>query len=142
MRRHLPAMTSGVAFGKVLQRQVPRGHAPTENKPPVAIVRNNVIACIQLNGNSDQRFMSHAGDMKMALALANQILLTQVGMATFQNRFKQSKLIFLAERGHMISMLYLHLRIDNRADLFRIENNDGHGKTNVGTEQGSNRTVP
>jgi len=72
--------------------------------------------------------------VKVAFALAIQILLAQVGVAALQNRGQEPQLILFAERRHMGLILQLHLRIDNRADLFRIENVDARDKRKVGAE--------
>jgi len=70
--------------------------------------------------------------MKVAFALAIQILLAQVGVAALQNRGQEPQFILFAERRHMGLILQLHLRIDNRGDLFRIENVDARDKRKVG----------
>src|SRR5438128_4373143 len=45
--------------------------------------------------------------MEVALALAIQILLAQIGVPALQDRFEQAKLIFLAQRRHNLSILLL-----------------------------------
>src|SRR5262249_56902616 len=43
MRGHLAATTASVAFGKVFQAELARGHATPEHEPAVSIIRNDVI---------------------------------------------------------------------------------------------------
>jgi hypothetical protein len=79
--------------------------------------------------------------MEMTFALAIQILLAQVGVTALQNYPEEAKLIVLAERRHTMSILQLHLRIDNRADLFRMEDVDGRSRFKAEAGQGSDRSV-
>ena len=43
MRRHLTPTASGIALGKVLERQLTRAHATAEHETAIAIVRNDII---------------------------------------------------------------------------------------------------
>ena len=141
VRRHLPAAASGIALGKIFQGKLLRGHASSKNKAAVAIIRHDVIVWLHLDGNGGERFVSHPGDMEVAFALTIQILLAQIRMPAFQHGGEKPQFFFFAQRWHTRSILQLHLRIDNHADLVRMDDVDECGHIQFETEQGSNRTI-
>ena len=85
--------------------------------------------------------MPHAGDVEVAFALTIQILLAQIRMPTLQHRGEEPQLFFFAQRWHAMSILQLHLRIDNRADLVRMEDVDECDHIQVETGRGSDRSI-
>ena len=100
MRWHLAAATASVPFRKIFQTELTRRHAAPQYEAAIAIVRNDVIVRLHLNRHSGQRFVTHSGNMKMSLALTDQILLAQVRMAAFHHRAQKPQLIFLAWGRH------------------------------------------
>ena len=138
---HLPAATSGIALGKIFQSKFARGHASPENKAAIAIIRNDVIVWLHLDGNGGECFVPHAGNVEVAFALAIQILLAQIRMPAFQHRGEEPQLFFFAQRWHTMSILQLHLPIDNHADLVRMEDVDECNRLQIETGQGSDRTI-
>ena len=89
-------------------------HAAAKHQPAIAIIRNDVIIRLHLNGNGGKRFVTHSGDMKVAFALAIQILLAQIGMPALKHDREKAQLIFLAQLRHTMSILQLQLQLDNR----------------------------
>ena len=114
MRRHHPTATARFAFGKIFERELSRGHSAAEDQTAVAIKRNDVIVQFHLNGDGGERFMPHAGNVKMTFALSIQILLAQIGMPALEHDREKAQLIFLAQLRHTMSILQLQLRLDNR----------------------------
>src|ERR1051325_6499324 len=102
MRRHLPAAASGVAFGEVFPPELTRGHAAPEREAAIAIVGHQIIVRLGLNRNGSERFVAHARHMKMAFALAIEVLLAQIGVPALEHQTKKAQLVFLGERGHTI----------------------------------------
>jgi hypothetical protein len=81
----LPPAAAGVAFCKILQAELSGGHAAPKHEATVAIIRNNVIVRLRLDRYGRQRFVAHTGDVKMSLALTNQILFPQIRVPALQN---------------------------------------------------------
>ena len=58
--------------------------------------------------------MPHSGNVKVAFALAIQILLAQIGMPALEHDREKAQFIFFAQLRHTMSILQLQLRLDNR----------------------------
>ena len=98
MRRHLPAVTLTFALREVIERQFRRGNTATENERAIAIITADVVARLRLNGNGGERLMAHAGNVKVALALAVEILLAQIAMPALEQDRKESEFLLLGQR--------------------------------------------
>ena len=85
MGRHLPPAAAGVAFGKIFQAELTRGHAAPKHEPTVAIIRNDIIIGLHLDRDRRQRFMAHPKDVKMSFALTIQILFAEIRVSALQN---------------------------------------------------------
>ena len=64
----------GVRAAMAFQAELASGHAAPKHEATVAIIRNDVIVRLHLDRDRRQPFVAHPGDVKMSLALANQIL--------------------------------------------------------------------
>src|SRR5205823_4905446 len=100
MRRHLPAVTFTLGLCEIIDRQLPRTHPATEDQSAIAIVRDDVVVALHLNRNGGQSFMPHPGNMKMAFALAIEILLAQITMPALKQDGQKSQLFVSAQFRH------------------------------------------
>jgi hypothetical protein len=100
MRRHLPSVTFTLRLCEIIDRQLPRTDAATEDQSAIAIVRDDVIVLLHLNRNGGQPFVPHAGDMEMAFALAIEILLAQIAMPALKQDGQQSQLFLPVQFRH------------------------------------------
>ena len=104
VRRHHSPAAAGVSFREVFQTQLACGHAPAQHQAAIAIVRDNVIVRLHLDGNGRERFVAHARDMEMALALAIQVLLAQIRVPALEHDRKKTQFILLAQFRHTMSI--------------------------------------
>ena len=84
MRRHLSPVTFALSLREIIDGQLPRADATTEHQRAIAIEGDNVIILLHLNGNGSERFVPHARNVKVALALAIEILLAQITMPALE----------------------------------------------------------
>jgi len=100
MGRHLAAVTLPFAFREIIQGQLAGCDPATENESPVPIIGNDLIAFDHRDADRGQPLMSHPGNVKMTLALAIQVLLAEIAMATLQQDRKQTQFVFFRKSGH------------------------------------------
>ena len=100
---HLPTVTFALGLCEIIGRQLPRTHPATEDQSAIAIVWDDVIVALHLNRNGSQPFVSHAGDMKMAFALAIEILLAKIAMPALEQDGQKSQLILPTQLRHSLN---------------------------------------
>src|SRR5213592_332437 len=100
MRWHLTTVAFSFRLREIIDRQLPRTHPATEDQSTIAIVRDDVIVLLHLNRNGSQPFVPHAGDMKMAFALAIEILLAQIAVPALEQGGQESQLFVPVQFRH------------------------------------------
>ena len=95
--RHLPAVALPFALREIIERQLARGHAATEDEGAVAIIAADVIARLGGKRNRGQRLVPHARNVEMALALAIEILFPQIAVPAFEQNGEETKFFFFAQ---------------------------------------------
>src|SRR4051794_30724502 len=100
MRRHLAAVALASALREIVYRELARCDPAPEHERAIAIIPRDVIPVAQLHAERGERLVAHAADVEMSLALAIQILLTEIAMPTLENNREEAKLILFAERWH------------------------------------------
>ena len=93
-------MTLPFALREIIERQLARLDAPTEDDAPIAIIRDNVIAFDHGDAQSGQPLVAHSGNMEVSFALAIQILFAQIAMPAFEQDGEEAQFIFFAQNGH------------------------------------------
>ena len=97
MRRHLSAVALPFALGEIIERQLARSHAAAEDERAVAIITADVITRLGRKRNGRERFVPHARNVEMALALAIEILLAQIAMPAFEQNGEETQFFFFAQ---------------------------------------------
>ncbi len=99
MRRHLPAVALPFALREIIERQLRGGDPATEHKRAVAIITADIIARIAREREGGERLVAHAGNVKVSLPLAIEILFAQIAVPAFEQDGEKAKFVFVAQ-GH------------------------------------------
>ncbi len=107
VRWHLPAVALPFALGEIIERQLARSHAPAEDQGAIAIITADVITRLGRERNRRERFVPHAGNVEMALALAIEILFPQIAMPAFEQNGEETKFFFFAQSHRELRVVRL-----------------------------------
>src|SRR5438067_6283419 len=100
MRRHLSSVAFAFGLREIINGQLPRADSTTEYQRAIAIEGDNVIILLHLNGNGSERFVAHPRNVKVAFALAIEILLAQVTMPALKQNRSESQFLFPGQFWH------------------------------------------
>ena len=99
VRRHLPAVTLTIRASRSNRAPAPRGDPAPEHERAVAIITADIIARVAREGERGERFVAHAGNVKVPLALAIEILFAQIAVTALEQDGEKAKFVFVAQ-GH------------------------------------------
>jgi hypothetical protein len=93
MTGQLAPATPGGPLGKKDEGNILDRHSPGQNQRLVAIVGENKIIAPESGRHRAERLVTHAGDLKPALALTAEDSLASVRLASLQHRAQNTHLL-------------------------------------------------